>query len=66
VSEIALATRLTPGYVSRLLESLDGEALIERTKRGQVFSTDMPGLLRRWTESYDVFKTNSSQTFVAR
>jgi hypothetical protein len=65
VSEIALATRLTPGYVSRLLESLDGEGLIERTKRGQVTSTDVPGLLRRWTENYDVFKTNRSQTFVA-
>jgi hypothetical protein len=66
VSEIALATRLTPGYVSRLLDSLDGEALIERTKRGQVFSTDVPGLLRRWTESYNVFKTNRPQSFVAR
>ncbi|MGO9965051.1 MAG: hypothetical protein ACLPUG_16695 [Acidimicrobiales bacterium] len=66
VSEIALATRLTPGYVSRLLESLDGEALIERTKRGQVASADVPGLLTRWTENYDVFKTNGSQTFVAR
>ena len=66
VSEIALATRLTPGYVSRLLESLDSEALSERTKRGQVVSTHVPGLLSRWTESYDVFKTNRSQTFVAR
>jgi hypothetical protein len=66
VSEIALATRLTPGYVSRLLHSLDSEALIERTKRGQVVSTDVPELLSRWTESYDVFKTNRSQTFVAR
>jgi hypothetical protein len=66
VSEIALATRLTPGYVSRLLEALDGEALIDRTRRGQVASTDVPGLLRYWTESYDVFKTNRSQTFVAR
>jgi hypothetical protein len=65
VTKVALATRLTPGYVSRLLESLDSEALIERTKRGQVVSTDVPGLLRRWTESYDVFKTNRSQTFVA-
>jgi hypothetical protein len=47
------------------LESLDDEALIERTKRGQVASTDVPALLRRWTENYDVFKTNRSQSFVA-
>lgn len=65
VSGIASATRLTAGYVSRLLESLDDEALIERTKRGQVTSTDVPGLLRRWAQNYDVFKTNRSQSFVA-
>lgn len=65
VSEIASATRLTPGYVSRLLESLADEALIERTKRGQVSSTDVPAILRRWTENYDVFKTNRSSSFVA-
>jgi hypothetical protein len=65
VSEIASATRLTPGYVSRLLESLADEALIERTKRGQVSSTDVPAILRRWTESYDVFETNRSLSFVA-
>lgn len=65
VSEIASATRLTPGYVSRLLESLADEARIERTKRGQVSSTDVPAILRRWTENYDVFKTNRSQSFVA-
>ncbi|MGO9911673.1 MAG: hypothetical protein ACLPQS_10985 [Acidimicrobiales bacterium] len=65
VSEIASSTRLTPGYVSRLLDSLDDEALVVRTKRGQVTSTDVSGLLRRWTESYDVFKTNRAWLFVA-
>jgi hypothetical protein len=65
VSEIASATQLTPGYVSRLLESLADEALIERTKRGQVSSTDVRAILRRWTENYDVLKTNRSQSFVA-
>ncbi|MGH9171186.1 MAG: hypothetical protein ACRD0Z_09995 [Acidimicrobiales bacterium] len=65
VSGIASATRLAPGYVSRLLESLDEETLIERGKRGQVTSTAVPALLRRWTETYDVFKTNPSLSFVA-
>ncbi len=44
---------------------LDDEALIDRTKRGQVASTDVPAILRRWTENYDVFKTNRSWSFVA-
>lgn len=65
VSGIASATRLAPGYVSRLLESLDDEALVERSRRGQVTATDVPAILRRWTETYDVFKTNTRQLFVA-
>ena len=65
VSEIASATRLAPGYVSRLLETLDDEALIERSRRGQVTATEVPAILRRWTETYDVFKTNTRRLFVA-
>jgi hypothetical protein len=65
VSAIASATRLAPGYVSRLLESLDDEALIERGRRGQVTSADMSAILRRWTETYDIFKTNLTSLFVA-
>ncbi|MDA8039666.1 MAG: hypothetical protein M0Z69_11010 [Actinomycetota bacterium] len=65
VSEVASTTGLNPGYASRLLDSLDEDALIERGKRGVVTSTDISALLRRWTETYDVFKTNRSSTFVA-
>jgi hypothetical protein len=65
VSEIASATKLAPGYVSRLLETLDDEALIERSRRGQVTATEVPAILRRWTETYDVFKTNTRRLFVA-
>ena len=65
VKEIASVTQLAPGYVSRLLDSLDREALVERSRRGQVISVDVPGLLRRWAESYAVFKTNKAATFVA-
>jgi hypothetical protein len=65
VREIALATQLTPGYVSRLLDALDREALLQRSRRGAVESVDVPGLLRRWADSYDVLKTNSASTFIA-
>jgi len=65
VGEIASATRLTAGYISRLLDSLDDEALIGRGRRGQVISTDVQALLRRWTETYDVFKSNRFSSFVA-
>jgi hypothetical protein len=65
VSAIASATRLAPGYVSRLLESLDDEALIERGRRGQVTSADIAAILLRWAETYDVFKTNLTSSYVA-
>lgn len=65
VSQIAEVTGLAPGYISRLLTSLDDDALIERTARGQVVSVDIFQLLRRWTQTYDVFKSNETTSFVA-
>jgi hypothetical protein len=66
VREIANAAQLNAGYVSQLLEALEDEALIERSRRGRVESIDIAALLRRWAEWYDVLKTNDSAMFVAR
>jgi hypothetical protein len=65
VRELADAARVTPGYVSTLLEVLDDEAIIERSRRGQVESIDIPGLIRRWAQEYDVFTSNESRAFIA-
>lgn len=65
VSAIAATTGLAPGYVSQLLAALDDDALIERSARGAVESTDIEGLLRRWSDTYDVFKGNDTRTFIA-
>lgn len=65
LGELAEATGLAPGYVSRLLDSLYREALIERPPRGPVESVDLVGLLRRWASSYDVFESNDAQAFIA-
>ena len=66
VRDIASAAGLAPGYVSRLLETLDRQALVERSRRGQVESVDYGGLVRRWAEWYDVLKSNDARTFLAR
>ncbi len=65
VSELARAADLTPGYVSRLLDTLDSEALLARSRRGVVDQVDFVPLLRRWTESYDVLHTNRAFAFLA-
>ncbi|MDO8209450.1 type IV toxin-antitoxin system AbiEi family antitoxin [Conexibacter sp. CPCC 206217] len=66
VGELADATRLAPGYVSRMLDTLDREALVQRGPRGRVESVETIALLRRWAESYDVLSANAARGFVAR
>lgn len=53
-------------YVSRLLATLDREALVQRGARGLVVDVDWVNLLRRRAETYDVFRTNQATGFVAR
>jgi DNA-binding transcriptional ArsR family regulator len=65
VVEIAEATGLNRGYVSRLLEALYREGLIERKPRGPVEAVDVPALLRRWADGYDTFRTNNAEGFIA-
>jgi hypothetical protein len=65
VREIASVTGVAVSYVSHLLEFLDQEALIERSKRGRVESVDFPRLLRRWGKEYDVFRTNDTRSYRA-
>ncbi len=65
VRELAEAAQLAPGYVSQLLDALDEDALVERSRRGRVEEVDVPGLLRRWAATYDVFKANEGTAFLA-
>jgi hypothetical protein len=65
VRELADVTGLAPGYVSRLLDALDRDALVDRGRKGEVLAVDYSALLRRWVESYDVFKSNDAWRFIA-
>ncbi|MGH8994994.1 MAG: type IV toxin-antitoxin system AbiEi family antitoxin [Acidimicrobiales bacterium] len=65
VRALAAAGGLAVSYVSRLLDSLDDEALVERFERGRVRSVDMPRLIHRWAETYEVFRANATQQFLA-
>lgn len=65
VTELAAASGLTKGYVSAILETLDDEALIQRAGRGRVESVDAPRLVRRWAETYDVFRSNGVHHYLA-
>jgi len=65
VRELAGSADLAVSYVSRLLDTLDDEALVERSERGRVESADVPRLIRRWAETYDVFRSNKTQRYLA-
>ena len=65
VGELARAASLTPGYVSRLLDALDREAIVDRGARGVVEEVDVAALLRAWATDYDAFKPELTTTWLA-
>ena len=65
VRELAASADLAISYVSRVLDTLDGEALIDRFERGRVKSVDVRRLIQRWVETYDVFRSNTAQRYLA-
>lgn len=65
VRELAASADLANSYVSRVLDTLDDEALIERFGRGRVKSVDGQRLIQRWVETYDVFRSNKAQRYLA-
>ena len=64
--DLAATTGLAPGYVSRLLDTLDDEGLIERRPHGPVETVDVERLIRWWAQTYDVFPPNRTQRYLAR
>ena len=65
VAEIHESTGVTRGYVSKILDMLDENALVERGARGRVTDVKWDALLRARAAAVDLFTTNSSSTFIA-
>jgi hypothetical protein len=65
VRELASSADLSISYVSRLLDTLDEETLVDRSPRGRVESVDISRLIRRWAGAYDVFRSNTTQRYIA-
>lgn len=63
--DLADLGRISPGYVSRVMQTLDDEALI--TRDGSVIiEVDWLALLRARAQNYDVLRSNTAHTMVAR
>jgi hypothetical protein len=65
-AEIAKAANVNEGYVSRILETLGDEGLIERQSPGPVMGVDWPAVLRRRAQVLDLFRPTGSHRYIAR
>jgi hypothetical protein len=65
VLQLATSAEITPGYVSKILESLERQALIDRGPRGVVTNVDWSALLHFRATTYSVFETNQATFFIA-
>lgn len=65
VRELASATGLDAGYISRILGVLEEEVFIAREPRGPVIEVEWEGLLRRHASIYSLLDSNVSTSWVA-
>jgi hypothetical protein len=64
VRELAALTKINAGYVSRVLELLDQQALVTRVGHGKLQSVDWPALLRRWAKEAPLETRGRVQTYL--
>lgn len=65
-AEIADVANVNQGYLSRILDTLREEGLIEREGAGPITDVDWPAMLRRRAQALDLFRVPGAHSFVAR
>lgn len=65
VGELAKAIDADPGYVSRLLEAISEELLIDRKPRGPVERVEWQPVLRQMATSYSLLRSNETSNWIA-
>ncbi|HEV2754344.1 MAG TPA: hypothetical protein VG318_01030 [Actinomycetota bacterium] len=65
VTELSQVARVDAGYASRVLETLEAEALVDRGRRGRVIDTDWELLLRQRARAVDLLNPRESISYVA-
>jgi hypothetical protein len=58
VRELAARSGASAATLSRTIELLEREALVESDDRGAVVDLDWAGTIRRWSQDYDVLRSN--------
>lgn len=63
VKKLSECTDVDAGQVSRVLDLLNREGVVERGRRGMITDVDVPALIRRWANDYSVLETNKVTAF---
>lgn len=66
VTELAKNVRVDPGYATRVLETLESEALLERADRGRIVDVQWPDLLRRRAAALDLLAPHKTRLFISQ
>jgi hypothetical protein len=64
VRDLAKTAGLSPATLSRVIDLLARELLVERGPRGDVQNVAVPGVIRRWAKDYSFQRSNSAETFL--
>lgn len=64
IRELAERTEASAATLSRVVDLLEGEALVERDSRGGVMDVNWEGTIRRWSQDYDVQETNDASNWL--
>lgn len=65
VRDLASRTSTPISSVSRVMELLRRDALLDRDERGRVTGVDWEKTIRRWTQDYDLVRSNKTSNWLA-
>lgn len=64
VRDLASRADVSLASLSRTIDLLDRDGLIERSGRGPITGVDWQGMIRRWAKDYDVKSSNQVSTYL--
>ena len=64
VRELSARTSVAPATLSRVIDLFERDAIITRDSRGGVTSVDWEGALKRWSQDYELSKSNTIASYL--
>jgi MarR family protein len=65
-ADIARMAKVNEGYLSRILDTLVDEGLIDRERSGPITRVDWPAMVRRRAQALDLFRPVGTHRYIAR